>query len=161
VSSESENSTGTTFLLWLACVFGLCGIHRFYLGKPVTGFLYLITFGFLGVGQLIDLFRLRRMVEETNLELLERRQRLLGLQPPRVPALPPRPAAPPPEDLRILLARAAAAQKGRLTVTQGVIATGRSFEEVEAALDGLARSRFVEIDNDPVTGVVVYRFGEL
>ena len=163
MSSDGENSTGMAFLLWLACVFGLCGIHRFYLGRPVTGFLYLITFGFLGIGQLIDLFRLRGMVEEQNLALLERRQRVLGFQQPLVPALPAPPArpAPPPEDLRVALTRAAAAHGGRLTVTQGVLATGRSFEDVEAALDTLARGRFVEIDNDPATGVIVYRFGEL
>src|SRR5688500_16639179 len=112
------------FLLWLSCVFGLCGIHRFYLGRPVTGFFYLITFGFFGIGQLIDLFRLRGMVEEQNLAHLERRQRALGFQPPLVPALPA-PAARPPEDLRVALTRAAAAHGGRLTVTQGVLATGR------------------------------------
>ena len=66
-----------------------------------------------------------------------------------------------PEDLRVALTRAAATHAGRLSVTQGVLATGKSFEEVEAALDGLARGRFVEVDNDPTTGVVVYRFGEL
>lgn len=52
---EGPNNKGVAFALWLACVFGLCGIHRFYLGKTGTGLLWLFTGGLLGVGQLIDL----------------------------------------------------------------------------------------------------------
>ncbi len=33
---------------------GICGLQRFYVGKYVTGILWLITFGFLGLGQIID-----------------------------------------------------------------------------------------------------------
>jgi hypothetical protein len=41
--------------LWLACIFGFCGIRCFYAGKPITGFLWLFTLGRLGFGQLLDL----------------------------------------------------------------------------------------------------------
>ncbi len=61
-------STGIAYLLWCACFFGGCGIHRFYLGRYGTGILYLFTFGLFGVGQLIDLFRIPRMVEHENLK---------------------------------------------------------------------------------------------
>jgi hypothetical protein len=37
-----------------AGVFGLCGLQRFYVGKIGTGVLWFLTFGLLGVGQLID-----------------------------------------------------------------------------------------------------------
>jgi len=29
--------TGAAYVLWALCIFGLCGIHRFYAGKVLTG----------------------------------------------------------------------------------------------------------------------------
>lgn len=42
-----------TFLLCL--LFGIIGVHRFYVGKITTGILQLITLGGLGIWALIDL----------------------------------------------------------------------------------------------------------
>ena len=42
-----------TFLLCL--LFGIIGVHRFYVGKITTGILQLITLGGLGIWVLIDL----------------------------------------------------------------------------------------------------------
>jgi hypothetical protein len=39
--------------------------------------------------------------------------------------------------------------------------TGATFEEVEAELIDLVRTGYVDIDNAPQTGVVIYRFTEL
>ena len=43
---------------WLALVLcllgGIFGVHRFYVGKIRTGVLFLFTFGFWGVGVLVD-----------------------------------------------------------------------------------------------------------
>ena len=60
-------STGLAFLFWCGGLLGLCGLHRFYLGRVGTGLLWLFTLGLLGVGQVIDLFRLGTMVRETNM----------------------------------------------------------------------------------------------
>jgi len=38
----------------LLCFGGFLGLHRFYLGKKVTGILYLLTFGFWGLGIIYD-----------------------------------------------------------------------------------------------------------
>lgn len=49
----SRKSKMTALLL---CIFlGGIGAHRFYVGKGGTGILYLLTFGFWGVGWIIDI----------------------------------------------------------------------------------------------------------
>ncbi len=59
-------SVGVSYVLWLLCFVGLCGIHRFYNGKWVTGLIWLLTGGLFLIGQLIDLFLIPGMVERTN-----------------------------------------------------------------------------------------------
>ena len=59
-------STGVAYLLWLPGLFLVCGLHRFYAGKILTGLLWLLTFGLLGIGQLIDLFLIPSMIAQHN-----------------------------------------------------------------------------------------------
>lgn len=52
---------------WLLLTFlGIFGIHRFYMGKIVTGILYLATGGLCGIGLLYDLLTLNEQVDEMN-----------------------------------------------------------------------------------------------
>ena len=52
---------------WLLLTFlGVFGLHRFYLGKWITGVLYLVTVGFLGVGLFYDFLTLNGQVDELN-----------------------------------------------------------------------------------------------
>jgi TM2 domain-containing membrane protein YozV len=55
------------FILWAFAFVGICGLHRFYVGRPMTGLLWLFTLGLLGVGQLVDLFFLGSMVRQANM----------------------------------------------------------------------------------------------
>lgn len=163
LDNGQPHGKGVAFLLWLSCLFGVCGIHRFYLGRPGTGLLYLLTFGLFGFGQLVDLFLLPGMVAEENtkqaaLQALAEKRGLHGNQP--VAALPPA-VVDSPEQLRVKLVQAAAGYGGKLSVTQGVMATGKTFAEVEHALDEMVKSGYVDVTNDENTGVVVYNFGQL
>lgn len=53
----------------LAVPFGLLGFHHFYLRRPGFGILYFFTFGLLGVGVLVDWFRLPCLVNDANRRL--------------------------------------------------------------------------------------------
>ena len=52
---------------WILLTFlGVFGIHRFYLGKWLTGIVYLLTFGLLGLGIIYDYWTLNGQVREVN-----------------------------------------------------------------------------------------------
>ena len=50
----------------LLTFFNILGIHRMYLGKWLTGILYLCTFGLLGIGIIYDFWTLNSQVSEIN-----------------------------------------------------------------------------------------------
>lgn len=59
---------------WVLLTFlGIFGIHRFYMDKWITGIVYLLTGGLLGIGLLYDLWTLNEQVSEIN-----RRDMLMG-----------------------------------------------------------------------------------
>jgi len=52
---------------WILLTFlGLLGIHRMYIGKWLTGILYLLTAGLFGLGYLYDYWTLNRQIDELN-----------------------------------------------------------------------------------------------
>lgn len=52
---------------WILLTFlGTFGIHRFYMGKILTGILWLLTVGLFGIGWLYDFCTLNTQINERN-----------------------------------------------------------------------------------------------
>lgn len=163
------------YALWCLFFVGLGGVHRIYLGKYGTGILWLLTAGLFGIGQFVDLFRMRALVRDANVRdgylphpRFARELAAGGAAGGRPesngggPEAGEIPAAASPRERRMRqLLEAAQEHGGAISVTQGVAATGLSFEEVEELLTDMLASGYVDVDNHPDTGVVVYRFTEL
>lgn len=82
-------SKGIAYLLWFVGIFGILGLHRFYLGKIGTGVLWFFTGGLFGIGSLIDLFTLGSKVDNYNtkeeLKTIRANALLNGTPPPSSP----------------------------------------------------------------------------
>ena len=63
-SSNDTHLKSIGYILW---IFGFTGAHRFYYGKPVSGTIYFLTLGLLGIGWIIDLFLIPAMDQQADL----------------------------------------------------------------------------------------------
>jgi TM2 domain-containing membrane protein YozV len=54
-------------IAWILLTFlGVFGIHRFYMGKWLTGILYIFTGGFFALGVIYDFWTLNEQITEVN-----------------------------------------------------------------------------------------------
>ena len=63
----NRRSVIVAYLLWF--FLGVFGIHRFYLGRPISGVIWLLTGGLLGLGWFVDGLLTCFMVEEENRQI--------------------------------------------------------------------------------------------
>ncbi len=61
-----KNNTHSQAIGYLMLVFGFMGAHRFYFGKKVTGALWFMTLGLLGIGWIVDFFLIPNMDAEAE-----------------------------------------------------------------------------------------------
>ena len=172
---NSELNTGVAYILWALSCLGCCGIHRFYLGKYISGLIYLFTFGLFGLGQFIDLFLIPSMVQSRNYYLWAKlrtkdthslynieeeilrnksesllRQKSKSYNSPEITKKEIEPI--------VKLLKAAAANNNVLSVGKAVILMELPIEQVRALLNKAAKEDLAQIDNDPETGAIRYHF---
>ena len=63
----NNNNTHSKVIGYILWIFGFTGSHRFYFGKPISGTIYFLTLGLLGIGWLIDLFLIPSMDRQADL----------------------------------------------------------------------------------------------
>jgi hypothetical protein len=154
-----------SYLLAFGCVFGLGGLHRFYLGKPFSGLLYLCTWGLFGIGTLVDLIRMPDLVAAENLKLLavsadpqlalhgdaeasSQLARLMSRQ--RMAAQLPSHAATAAEDASAQaeqkILRLARDRGGNVTIAMVALETGLPMAQAKSDLDRLVQAGFCRVD---------------
>lgn len=152
---QERRSVAVAYLLWALAFLavplgmpGLNGIHRFYCRKPVSGALWLLSFGLLGIGQLVDLFLIPAMVEQANQPLLLEEALAAG-EARALPSL---------ERQLLGLARS----RGELGFTMNdallelQLPSGVDSSRVSAEIERLLRADLLDVGND-ARGRVIYR----
>ena len=157
--------TQTAYLLWLLGLCGFGGIHRMYLGKPVSGLFYLLTGGVFFIGQLVDLALIPGMVDDKNLKykLLHGGANIAGIPQVTVnigedysytthtPVVSP---TTPRLDVQVLKV---CRDAGAATLSDCVIETGADPAEIKATVQKLCLDGLLIVDNRDTDGAVVYR----
>lgn len=150
------------YLLWFIGGLGALGLHRFYLRKTGTGFLWLITGGLGMFGSIYDFLTLPRQVMEANIragmrEALELRAREpLGESLRSVGAGT---AAGPRETIEKIILRTARKNGGYVTPGEVAIEGDVTVDQARTALDKLAGTGYAQM-RIRTSGVIVYAFPE-
>ena len=153
-------SLAVAYALWAISGFGALGMHRFYLGKSGSGFVWLFTGGLAGIGGIYDLFTMPRQVRESNLRYDAEAALALGTAAMndrygQASGLSYRKADSPEKTIL----RVARQNGGLVTPGEVAIESDISVDEARRELDKLAKNGMAEI-RVRSSGVIVYYFAE-
>lgn len=142
-----RRNLSTAYLLWLPSLFGFAGIHRFYLGKPISGIVYLLTGGLFFIGTIYDFFTMRQQVREAEIE--DRLARPIGYDEDgdyviRV-SRGGGSSRPEKEDLEHVILRMSKERNGIITPTQVALEARCGAEDAREELENMVRNGFAEI----------------
>jgi TM2 domain-containing membrane protein YozV len=166
-------SLNTAYLLTLAGFFGISGLQRFYLGKPVTAVIWFLTGGLLGLGTIYDLLTMESQVREWNNKQLPPvggypRGALPGGYAPQYPYPAPAGQLPvgeedlrnPKIDLELRMLKLARKHNGRLSTPIAAAELGIPMAEADKKLSEIAAAGHANVD---VTddGGIIYDFPSL
>ncbi len=140
------------YFLWFISGFGALGLHRFYLGRFGTGFLWFMTGGLGMIGAVFDFFYIPTMVSEANIGPQYRRALFEGLevQHPRVAGK---------ESPERVILRTAKKNKGIATPGEVALEGNLSIEEARKYLEKLVSQGYAEMKIRK-SGTIAYVFPE-
>ncbi len=146
-AGAERRSIAVSYLLWCLSLVGVCGLQRFYNRRPITGMLWLFTFGFCYVGQLLDLLLIPDLVQKANQSLLLQ-DALSAAESSRLPSL---------ERQLLQLARRSGHQG--FTINDALLDLqlphGADSEVVYAEIERLLHRQLLDVGNDE-RGRVIY-----
>jgi len=163
------------YALWCFYFMGVAGIHRLYARRYFSGFFYLITLGFFGIGQFLDLFLIPGMIDEENLKI----KALYGYQPNeasfyRTPEsiVVNLPKSETPKanlegknkepltdkDVDRAILRTCKETQGA-TLAEIFLEVDEEYEKIESRVQYLMQKNLLTIDNRVDDGAVIYKIG--
>ncbi|MEM7588860.1 MAG: TM2 domain-containing protein [Myxococcota bacterium] len=151
---KNEKNLTVSYILCATGMFSpLAGLHRFYLGRPISGMLYLMTWGLFGIGTFLDMLQMPLLVQEAN--AFSSTTRNMGVlmdswfesqdHQPETNSI----------DNRIL--HLAKNSQGTVTVQMVSLETGLSLQQSQQELDRLLKEGFCTVDVSD-EGCMLYTF---
>lgn len=66
MTTSPKRDVGMAYVLWALSFLGLAGVHRLYMGRWVSGLIWMATGGLCMIGTLLDAVFMPRMIEDAK-----------------------------------------------------------------------------------------------
>lgn len=155
-------SVPVAYLLWFIGGFGALGLHRFYLRKVGTGFLWFLTGGLAMFGSLYDFLTLPRQVSEANIRAGMREALEMNAREPfreTMRHVGSGTASAKKETIEKIILRTARKNDGFVTPGEVAIEGDVTVDQAQTALEKLAAKGYAQM-RVRTSGVIVYAFPE-